>query len=49
MVPEKLYEPIRQDAVLLAEGKENLAAIALLANLKSEPAKAIVQSFGCKF
>ncbi|RYU60550.1 molybdate ABC transporter substrate-binding protein [Methylolobus aquaticus] len=49
MVPEKLHEPIRQDAVLLAKGKDNPAAIALLAYLKSEPAKAIIQSFGYGF
>ena len=49
MVPEKLHEPIRQDAVLLTKGKDNLAALALLAYLKSEPAKAIIKSFGYEF
>jgi len=49
MVPEQLYEPIRQDAVLLSKGRDNLAAIALLAYLKSDPARAIMQSFGYGF
>jgi molybdate transport system substrate-binding protein len=49
MVPEKLYEPIRQDAVLLVKGKGNSAAAALLDYLKTDLAKRIIQSFGYGF
>ena len=45
-VPANLYEPIRQDAVLLAKGKDKPAAAALLAYLKGDKAKAIIRSFG---
>ncbi len=46
IVPENLHSPIRQDAVLLARGKDNKAAIALLAYLKTDKAKAVIRSFG---
>ena len=46
IVPQNLYEPIRQDAVLLAKGKERPAAAALLQYLKSDKAKAVIRSFG---
>jgi molybdate transport system substrate-binding protein len=49
MVPETLHEPIRQDAVLLAKGKDNPAATALLSYLKTDPAKAIIKSFGYSY
>jgi molybdate transport system substrate-binding protein len=49
MIPEKLHEPIRQDAVLLVKGKDNPAAAALLAYLKSDRAKAITLSYGYSF
>ena len=45
-VPANLYEPIRQDAVLLGKGKDKPAATALLAYLKSDKARAIIKSFG---
>lgn len=45
-VPASLHTPIRQDAVLLAGGKDNAAAIALVAYLKGEKARAIIRSFG---
>ncbi len=45
-VPGDLYEPIRQDAVLLAKGKNNRAAAALLAYLKGDKAGAIIKSYG---
>jgi molybdate transport system substrate-binding protein len=38
--------PIRQDAMLLAKGQGNLAAVALLQYLKSDKAKALIRSFG---
>ena len=46
IVPDTLHSAIRQDAVLLNKGKENAAAIALLAFLKTEKAKAVIRSFG---
>lgn len=46
IVPENLHSPIRQDAVLLARGKDNKAAVALIAYLKTEKAKAVIRSFG---
>jgi molybdate transport system substrate-binding protein len=46
MVPEKLYDPIRQDAVILARGKDKAGPLALMNYLKSDKAKAIIRSFG---
>lgn len=46
IVPAKMHAPIRQDAVLLTPGKDNAAAAALLAFLKSDAAKAIIRSYG---
>ncbi len=46
IVPANLHAPIRQDAVMLASGKGNTAAGALMAYLKGEKAKAIIRSFG---
>jgi len=46
IVPAHLYEPIRQDAVLLAKGHNKPAAGALLAYLKGDKAKAVIRSFG---
>jgi molybdate transport system substrate-binding protein len=45
-IPAKLYSPLRQDAVVLANGKGKPAAEALLAFLKSDKAKAIIESYG---
>lgn len=45
-VPGSLHTPIRQDAVLLARGKHNEAAKQLLQYLRSEPAKALIESYG---
>lgn len=45
-VPDKLYTPIRQDAVLLARGKDNPAAPALIAYLKSDAARAVIHRYG---
>ena len=45
-VPANLYEPIRQDAVLLAKGRDKPAAAALLAYLKGDQARAIIKSYG---
>lgn len=46
LVPQTLYGPIRQDAVLLKAGEKSEAARALLAYLKSAPAKAVVEAYG---
>ena len=46
IVPAKLHAPIRQDAVILEKGKAKPAAVALMQYLKSDKAKAVIQSFG---
>ncbi|MFI5445434.1 molybdate ABC transporter substrate-binding protein [Polaromonas sp. UC242_47] len=46
IVPGKLHSAIRQDAVLLSKAKDNPAAVALMAFLKTEKAKAVIRSFG---
>jgi molybdate transport system substrate-binding protein len=45
-VPDQLYGQIRQDAVLLQPGAKSAAAAALLAYLKSAPAKAVTRAYG---
>ncbi|MES2190936.1 MAG: molybdate ABC transporter substrate-binding protein [Pseudomonadota bacterium] len=46
IVPENRHSPIRQDAVLLAKGKDNKAAVALIAYLKTDKARTVIRSFG---
>jgi len=46
IVPQQLYSPIRQDAVILSKGQNNPAAKALMVYLKGEKAKAIIRAFG---
>ncbi len=46
LVPPNLHREIRQDAVLLEAGRNNPAATALLAYLKSDAARAVIESFG---
>ncbi|MDP2881206.1 MAG: molybdate ABC transporter substrate-binding protein [Azonexus sp.] len=46
LVPANLYDPIRQDAVILAKGKDKPAAVALMNYLKGEKALAVIKSFG---
>lgn len=46
LVPASLYGEIRQNAVLLKAGVNNPAATALLAYLRSAPARAVIQAFG---
>ncbi len=46
MVPSHFHKPIQQDAVLLVAGKNNIAATALLAYLRTDKAKAIIRSHG---
>lgn len=46
IVPASLHAPIRQDAVVLAKGKDNPAAAALVKFLKADPARAVIKSYG---
>lgn len=46
IVPDDLHEPIFQDAVVLAKGKDNPAAKAFLEYLKSPYAHAVIKSYG---
>jgi len=46
IVPAELHAPLRQDAVVLAHAKDNAAAVALLAYLKSDKARAIIRAYG---
>ena len=46
LVPQQLYTPIRQDAVLLKNGTDNEAASAFIAFLKSAEARAIIEKYG---
>jgi len=46
VVPQELYQPIRQDGVLLQKGAANPAATAFLAFLKAPEARAIIARYG---
>jgi len=46
IVPSDLYQPIRQDAVILEKGRGKPAAEALMKFLKGDKARAIIVSFG---
>lgn len=46
IVPEAMHEELRQDAVLLNPGKDSAAASALIAYLKSDKAKKIIDRYG---
>ena len=46
LVPAPLHEPIRQDAVLLLPGRDQPAALALLAWLKTPSAQALLRGWG---
>jgi len=48
VVPETLYAPIRQDALLLKQGEDNPAARALLEYLQGPQAAEIITSYGYK-
>lgn len=45
-IPQDLFTPIRQDAVLLLPGADNPAAIAFMGYLKGDTARAIAQAYG---
>ena len=46
LIPQALYEPLRQDAILLERGAGNAAAIALLEFLSTPKAKTVISGFG---
>lgn len=46
VVPQNLYTPIRQDAVLLENAVKNEAAIAFMTFLKGPQARVIIEKFG---
>ncbi|WP_028137073.1 molybdate ABC transporter substrate-binding protein [Bradyrhizobium japonicum] len=46
VVPQALYSPIRQDAVLLKTGAGNEAASALISFLRGPEARAIIEKYG---
>jgi len=46
MVPQALYKPIRQDAVLLKKGVDDAASKAFVAFLRGPEARAIVEKYG---
>lgn len=46
LVPAESHAPIKQDAVLLSAGKNNAAAIAYLAYIRSDDGQKIIESFG---
>jgi molybdate transport system substrate-binding protein len=49
VVPAGLHQPIRQDAVILARGKDSAAAAALAAYLRGDKARAIIRSYGYEY
>ncbi len=46
VVPAAFHQPIRQDAVILARGRDNPAAAALVDYLKGPKAAAVIRSYG---
>ena len=46
LVPSEMYKPIRQSAVMLSGAKDQTAAQAFLAFLRSEKAGAVMRGFG---
>jgi molybdate transport system substrate-binding protein len=49
IIPDKLYSPIRQDAVLLTTAKNKAAAQAFMSYLKTPKAKAVMTVYGYHF
>jgi hypothetical protein len=49
LVPQGLYAPIRQDAVLLKKGASNPAATAFVGFLRGPEARAIIEKYGYAF
>ena len=48
IVPQEFHDQIKQDAILLNNGKDSVAAKALLDYLKSDKAKKIIAAYGYK-
>lgn len=46
MVPQNLFKPILQDAVLLKKGADNEAATAFIAFLKGPDSRAVIEKYG---
>jgi molybdate transport system substrate-binding protein len=46
IIPSDMHAPIRQDAILLTAGKDNVAATALVEYLRGDKARGIIRSFG---
>jgi molybdate transport system substrate-binding protein len=46
VVPAGMHEPIRQDAIVLNNGKDNEAATELMKYLRADKARAIIRSYG---
>ena len=46
VVPQNLYTPLKQDAVLLPLGKDNAAALALMKYMRADRAQAIIRTYG---
>lgn len=46
VVPQTLYSPIKQDAVLLKRGKDSAAAKALISFIQSNQGRTIIESYG---
>lgn len=49
VVPERWHDALRQDAVLLKQGENNPAALALLRYLHSDAAKAVLRAYGYSY
>lgn len=49
IIPATMHPPLRQEAIVLNPGKHNAAAQALIAYLKSAPARAIMRDYGYAF
>ena len=49
VVPAEMHEPIRQDAIVLNNAKDNVAAKALMDYLKGDKARAIISAYGYAF
>ena len=46
VVPQNLYTPLKQEAVLLPLGKNNVAALALMKYMRTDRAQAIIRAYG---
>jgi len=46
LVPDHLYQPIRQEALLLIPGRDKPGAVALMQYLGQDQARAVIRSFG---